>query len=489
MKITVKDMAELTASILAKHAAHKAKGKSDDVAMELVKSYIEDNEFVDGEGTQLQIDVEHIDFGGGSSQLTSKAISDAVRDGMKEVVTSLKSVRVGSPTGPAIETKERWEAIFTDAKDPNHKNWGFKNIGDFAQAVYRSNHPVESMKKTDDRLATVTKAAEAFKRGHFKATPTTYASELVGADGGFLVPPEYREEIWIAVRDEYSILGMIDMTPTFSNVVDMTVDQNAPWDNTSGIQVYWRQQASTMSQSKPIYQNRQVALNEIYALVPATDELLADAPRLNNYLGVKAPEKMGYAIDDSIFRGTGQGQPLGFLPGSGPSTITVTANATASSGYSVTDLANMYPHLLQGSNMQSPDGVWVMTPRDYALLPTLGTSSNAGFPLALQQQNIEGRIINTVFGMPVYSSQHSPGLNQTGDVSLVNFKRGYKGFNKTDGFDFQSSIHLFFDSGAVALRWRFRFGGEPMLRSTIASANDTGNTMSHFVVLGSRTPG
>lgn len=472
-KQKVKDLAEVKAMIEAKRTTLKAKGRSDDAIKTAIQDWLDETEFTDESDTILAISLDEMS-NDRDSALIGKAIGDAVRE-------SLKGVTVGSGK-PTVEVmKDRHERWFSDPQDPEAGTWGFKNVGEFAQAVFHANHPVANLKRTDERLGLLMKAHENFRQ---KATPTTYASELVGSDGGYLVPPEYREEIWTAVHDDYSILNMIDLTPTNSNNVNLNVDQNTPWDNTSGVQVYWRQQASTMTQSKPIFQNRTVQLNELYAFVPATDELLADAPRLNNYLGQKAPEKMGYAVDDAIFRGTGQGQPLGFLPGTGPSTIVVTANATTN-GYSLTDLANMYPHLLQGPNMQSPEGIWLMTPREYALLPTLGTGSNAGFPLALTNQNIEGRIILSALGMPIYSTQHLPGANQQGSIALVNLK-GYMGFNKADGFDFQSSIHLFFDSGAVALRWRFRFGGEPKLRSTIASANDTGNTMSHFVVLGSR---
>ncbi len=480
MEIKVKDLAEVKATILAKITAQKSKGRSDEQAKAFAQDYLDDNTFSDESGTILSISLADLETSGGdANQIMGKAIGDAVRE-------ALKGVTIGTSGKPpaTVEVAEPWEKFF-DGSATESKTWGFKNVGEFAQAVFTENHPVTNMRRTDKRLELLGQASKAFKAGTWtKATPTTYASELIGADGGFLVPPEYREQIWTAVHDDYSIMSLIDMTPTSSNNVNLNVDQNTPWDNTSGVQVYWRQQASTMSQSKPIFQNRTIALNEIYAFVPATDELLADAPRLNNYLGTKAPEKMGYAVDDAIFRGTGQGQPLGVLPGFGPSTITVTPNST-SNGYSLTDFANMYPRLLQGPNMVAPQGIWLMTPREYALLPTLGTGSNAGFPLALTNQNIEGRIILSALGMPIYSSQHLPGANQLGSIMLANMK-GYLGFNKSDGFDFQSSIHLFFDSGAVALRWRFRFGGEPALRSTIASANDTGNTMSHFVVLGGR---
>lgn len=475
-KIKVKDLAELKALVVAMFADNKADGLTDDQSRKAIERHLKANEYEDGEGAVLKIDLTAMTPSNATDgpAMIAKAVADALKPIVEAMGIETKGKRPGTVT-----VKEPWEKIL----DGSCKTWDFKNIGDFAIAVFNENHPVATKRQTDPRLELIGKASLAVKNGLYtKATPTTYASELVGADGGFLVPPEYREQIWVAVHDSYSILSLIDMTPTNRNSVNWNVDVNAPWDNTAGIQVNWRQQAATMSQSKPVFQNRQVILNEMYALVPATDEIISDAPMLNNYLSVKAPEKMGYWIDDAIFNGGGQGMPLGIH--GHPATQVIAANATTS-GYSITDLSNMYPHLLEGGKMTEPEGVWVMSPREYALLPTLGTGSNAGFPLALTNQTIAGRIILSALGLPIYKSQHVPGKDKSGSILLANFK-GYTGFNKSEGFDFQSSIHLFFDSGATALRWRFRFGGEPALRAGIPSANDTGNTMSHFVELGGR---
>jgi HK97 family phage major capsid protein len=484
--ITFKDLAALKAKALTMFESYTQKGMKPADALSLVKSYLDENEFADESGNSLKLDLEMHDLKGDepvtkAAGLDDKAIVGIIQKTAKEIVKEILPGIVqtsgdGAVTKRHIQSKDRWEFLFEDPK------WEFKNVGEFALSIYHNNQVNLSQRHEDPRLALLGQAQKAIKNGHFKAAPTTYASELVGADGGFLVPPEYRREIWTAVHDQYSILNMIDLTPTASNAVNFNVDENTPWDNTSGIRVFWRQQASSMTQTKPTFQNRQVPLHDLSALVAATDEVLSDAPMLNNYLSVKAPEKIGYQLDDVIFRGTGNGQPLGFM--NSASYITVTANSTAS-GYSVTDLANMSTRLLDNSNMQTTDGCWLFAPREHGKIVTLGTSSNAGFPLAMSNQNIQGKTILTILGMPVYKSQHLPGMDLAGSIMLVNFK-GYAGFNKEDGFDFQSSIHLFFDAGATAFRWRFRFGGEPKLRQTVSSANDTGNTMSHFIALGSR---
>ncbi len=484
MKITCKDLADLKAQALAKLKGYQAKGKSEEVAKGLVESWLDENEFLAEDGTTQFITTME-DLGTVGSDASADAIGQAVAKAIEPLLSAMNTKGHGGNTRqPEIKIIDPVEKMFFDTAAPEFQTWEFKNVGDFARSLYmhqRSTAPV-----MDPRLARVLKGAEAFRTGRWatKATPTTYASELVGADGGFLVPPEYRKEIWIAIAAQSEFLNRIDLTPTASNTVNFTADQNAPWDNSSGIAVTWGQQVTTMSQTKPILQNRQITLSELRCLVPIANELIDDAPMLNSYLGVKAPQKMTYAIDDAIIRGTGQGQPLGMLINN-PSAQTITANATASAGFSLTDLANIYPHIIQpmGNYQEVPPCVWVMTPRSYAAISTFTSGTTAGFPLALTNANIGGRIVLTALGIPIVVSQHVPGYDQAGAVSLVNFD-GYSGFNKESGFDFQSSIHLFFDSNATAFRWIYRFGGEPKLRSTISSPNDTGNALSHAVLLG-----
>jgi hypothetical protein len=66
-------------------------------------------------------------------------------------------------------------------------------------------------------------------------------------------------------------------------------------------------------------------LHTLATLVPVTEELLEDAPAMGAYLNRKAPEKMDFKLSDAIVRGTGVGQPLGFL--NSPALVTVSAEA------------------------------------------------------------------------------------------------------------------------------------------------------------------
>ena len=458
----------ITKSVLDKFVESlKAAGVTGKALMKACKEFTHGHTFADDEGNELKLSMA--DYAGSDEpdgdEPDGKAIKSMIADAVKTAFddNSVK-IQLGQPKVDVITPEER---ILKE------KNWGFQNSGDFAVSVKNSttgNH-------LDERLDLIRKADRMLR---VKA-PTTYASELVGADGGFAVPPDIRQEIWVAVSEGEGLLSMTDLTPTNSNVVILPADETTPWQSTGGILAYRRAQGQTMTQSKVQLQTRNIVLNEYYALVPATDELLSDAPRLNNYLMNKAPEKISYLIDDDIFRGNGSGAMLGIL--NSPSLISST-KTSAPNALVASEIFNMYSRLLE-TGTKSDNICWFVTPRMITLLQQLALGTSVGYPLWLPNRSIEGPALGTLLGYPVRKSFHASALNSLGDILLANMK-GYAAYNHTSGFDFQSSIHLFFDAGATAFRWRVRVGGEPYLRTPVTPPQDITNTVSHFVALAAR---
>ena len=487
MKITFKDANELKAHALEMVRELEETGLTHAKALAKVNAYLTKSEFCSSEGHILKLTLEDDPDSTHDTDNDSKALVAAVTAGVKEAMKGVTLNTNGKAPGAAPDvtvTREDWEILF-DKKGAKHKKstYGFDSVAEQALAIFYET----TNKHNDPRLGLIRKAHKAYGKiladdAANKATPTTYASELVGADGGYAVAPEYREEIRILVQDEYSLLSLTDLTPTNSNVVNLVADQNAPWDNTSGIITGWRAQGTTMSQSKPVIQNRQVQLNELYALVPATDELLADAAQLNTHLMQKAPQKMGWQIDEAIFRGTGAGQPLGIL--TSPALV-VAASTSGASTWTPLDVSKMIPRILKGMT-RTINAAWFMTPLAYAYILNLSINSTTGFPVGLKQMTLEGGMIPTLLGMPVYETQHCAAFSSQGDIILADLKQGYASFQKAEGMDFASSIHLFFDAGATAFRWRHRIGGEPYLKTAVTPPQDTAFTQSHFVALAGR---
>ncbi len=306
--------------------------------------------------------------------------------------------------------------------------------------------------------------------GGLFGAPTNSMSSS-GAEGA-MVPPAMRQEIWQIVFND-PLMQLITVEPTESPVVDLIGDETTPW-GAAGVQARWRSEGSQLSASKLDTKPKQVRTHELYAFVLAPEELLEDAPRLNDRLNVKAPAAIRWKFIESLMFGTGAGQPLGWASANYSGKVAV-ARAVAAQ-FAPVDVAKMFSRLLASDG---PDRSFWVTNRD--TLPELVTRMVVGnSPVWLPPTGIQGAPGGSLLGRGVYFSEHCQTLGTEGDVQLVN-PDGYFAIQRGQARN-DSSIHLFFDYATTAFRWMFRFGGQPLLSAPVAAAKGA-NTKAHFIVL------
>lgn len=344
-------------------------------------------------------------------------------------------------------------------------NGGFHNLGSFAQAVRAS-----ARGEVDQRI---------------RAALTTYGNESVGADGGFAVPPDFRNEIMTLVMAEAGLFSRVDASPTQSNTVTLMTDETTAY-GTSGVRVYTRTEAQAMTQSKPNLKEFSTKLHELYAFVPMTDELLEDAPMLSSFLTKKAGEAIQFKLTDYIINGTGAGQPLGIL--NSPCLVTQAAvgSQTADTIHADNIIA-MWSRMPAGVRSQA---VWLCNQDAEPQLMKLGLpvvtatgTATGGMPLYMPPGGLSAAPYGNLLGRPVITTECCSALGDVGDIILAylpGYFAPYKGGIKSD-----VSIHLFFDQAVTSFRWTMRVGGQPWLSAPISRKNGS-NTLSHFVTLAAR---
>lgn len=341
---------------------------------------------------------------------------------------------------------------------------GFNSLADFARSVHRA-HPQTPNGVVDPRLAAM-----------YQAAPTGYMREG-GSNDGYMVPPEYRDRIWELVFGGDNLLSEIDSEPTNSNQVNDLSDEWTPWGGT-GITAAWRAEAGQMTPTRPSVQPRSVILNELYAFVTASDELLEDAPRLNVRLESKAAQAIGWKVDSAIQFGDGVGKPLGWM-NSGALVTVAKETGQAAASLVPKNVAKMFSRMLGESVSRAH---WRI---NSDVIPDLMTMTLGDQPIWTPPStglvNAPGGLL---LGRPVRFSEHCKTLGTVGDIMLVDPK-GYYGLVKSGGIKFASSIHLYFDYGLQAFRWTFRMGGQPHLKTPVSPANGAA-TKSHFVALATR---
>lgn len=340
--------------------------------------------------------------------------------------------------------------------------WGWPSMGHFSLAVQKA---CARGGVVDPRL--------------MQNAPTTFGTEGVGEDGGFAVPPEFREAIMQKVMGEDTLIGRTDQLTSSSNTLTIPTDETTPWQSTGGIQAFWENEAAQLTQSKPLLDQTSIRLNKLTSLVPVTSELLEDAAAMDSYLRRKAPEKMDFKVTNAIVDGSGGGQPLGILKSDSLITVAKEGGQTADT-IVFENVSNMYSRMLA---RWRTNAVWLI---NQDIEPQLNSLNHPGdsSPVFMPPGGLSQAPFGTIFGKPIIPTEACKTLGDLGDIILVDFNQ-YLTVRKTSGIRAETSIHLFFDYDMTTFRFILRLAGQPWWKAVVARFNGA-NTLSWAVTLAER---
>ena len=394
----------------------------------------------------------------------AKADAEALNAAIQQEQTAIEAERSLqlAPGATIISTTDN------RAADPLH---GFAHAGEYFAAV---------------RAAAITPSA-VDERLLIGAAATTYANEGAGADGGYLAPPQLSSEILSVIEANDPLLSRVRQIPVSTNALKIPATEETA-HGTNGVQAYWDAEAATMTQTKPVFQSREIKLNRLTALVPVTEESLEDAAALGAWVPMLAGEKMGFKVTDAILNGTGVGMPLGIV--GAPGTVTVTKEASQVAATIVAEnILKMYSRMPVSSRSRA---VWLVHTDTEVQLAQLnikiknvaGSENVGGIPIAFTPASEATGPNARLMGRPVVPVEACAALGTVGDIVLADLSQYIaitKGAVKAD-----QSMHFFFDQNIRAFRFVMRVGGQPWLSSPIARKNGS-STLGHFVTLQTRS--
>ncbi|ODM77787.1 phage major capsid protein [Bradyrhizobium elkanii] len=356
--------------------------------------------------------------------------------------------------GPALAT------VVNDT-DPA-RTAGFKSLAEFAVSV---------------RNLQVNGVADP----RFAAAATGYQQNQGSSGEGILVPTEWREQIWSLVFDDNDLLGFCNPEPTQGNTVGIVKDETTPW-GAAGVQAAWRSEGSQMIATKAALTPTIMQLHELYAFVLATQEILDDAPRLQNRILTQAARAIRWKAFEGVVNGDGNGKPLGFM--NSQALITVAAEAGQATGTIVT--ANVLKMMARLFEMPGGSPQWLANRDTIPQLGTMTIGNNAAW-LPINQALSGGAIRKggILLGEQLSFNEHCQTVGTVGDLVLADLSGYALATKQGGGIDFAASIHLYFDQNLTAFRWIFRVGGQPYLSKPIPAAKGN-NSKSHFVALATR---
>lgn len=354
-----------------------------------------------------------------------------------------------SASEPAAQSRNGLPARIAPEPRVTDRRNGFKSFGEFAAQVHRANTGATP----DNRLLNAA---------------TTYGNEGTGADGGFLVPPEYAKEIMVKVLEEENLLDRAAQLETGSNNMTIPKDETTPWQSSGGIQVYWEAEGNVGRQSKPVFETDTIKLQKLFAIVPISEELMQDSVGLDSWLRAKAPAKMAAKINTSFVRGTGVGQPLGMMNSASAVTISKESGQAADTVY-FANINNMW------GRMYAPwrrNAVWLINQDIEPQLEALAfdPTATSKVPVYLPPGGVSASPYATLKGRPVVPIEACSTLGDKGDIILVDMKQ-YWAIKKSGGIQTDTSIHLYFDQALTAYRFIFRLNGMPAWSAPITPEN------------------
>ena len=345
---------------------------------------------------------------------------------------------------------------------------GFKNLGEYAKAVQKAS---VHGSRPDSRL--------------LYNAPTGTSSEGVPADGGYAVPPDFKNEIWRKVQGEASLLHFCDQQTSASNSLTFPKDETTPWQASGGVRVNWTSEGAKITESKLSLGEETIKLEKLAALLPVTEELLSDVSALTRYIYSRIPEVMGYAINNAILNGTGTGQPLGIL-NAGNTALKTVAKETSQVADTIVfqNIVNMWSGMHAAGKSRC---IWVVHPTVGAQLMSMAfPGTGTAVPVYLPPNGLADTPYAKLLGRPIVESEACATLGDPGDINLLDLSK-YMTVLKAGqvGMRTDVSMHLYFDYDVVAFRFIMRLGGKPWWSAPITSADGV-TTYSAFVTLAER---
>jgi len=310
------------------------------------------------------------------------------------------------------------------------------------------------------------------------------ASELIGADGGFLVSPEYSKEILKSMHETGVVAKDCRKLPVSGNrLIINAIDETsrATGSRWGGIRAYWVAEGGSVTASQIKLRQIDLKLNKLEAVCYATEELLEDQTALESLTTQAVGEEFAFVQDDAIINGTGAGMPLGVR---NCAALVSQAKETGQVALTVVaeNISNMWNRMPASNRLKAK---WYIIqdvePQLFQMGFKLGT---AAIPVFMPPGGFVTAPNGTLFNRPIQTIEQCQTLGSEGDILFLDLSQ-YLLIEKSSGIKADSSIHVRFLYDERTFKFVLRVDGQPTWNSTLTAFN-SGVTRSPFVTLAVR---
>lgn len=406
----------------------------------------------------------------------------------KNRATTLESIKAQSDKVDDLQIREALlvQALNTaEGKEnpPQSKklgqNGGFRSLGEFASAVHNActlNATVDSRLVRNDASG---------------------ANETTGADGGYLVPPDYAAGVIDLIQEQSILLPQARRVTIAGNrLIEAYLVESKRDDGHrhGGVLAYWKGEAQQYKASKPTFGERTTQLDKLTAICPVTEDLLMDEPAIESTLDTKVAQEFAWKADAAIFGGSGSGSmPLGMVvPTTNAALVTVDKESGQAAGtvnvQNILKMWNRMPaqcranakwYINQDLELQL---MQLMMGTDTVATSDSGVTVSFGGPLWLPA-GAYGNENGKLLGRDVIPLEQAAAVGAVGDIAFLDATQYL--IVERAGINKQTSMHMYFDTDEVAFKFSWRVGGRPDWMTAITGANST-IARSPYVALAAR---
>lgn len=189
------------------------------------------------------------------------------------------------------------------------------------------NEPIKEMPEKSQAEEKPGRASNAYHEDfgrHLRGKPLVHnvLSESVDADGGFLVPKEFEDNI-VRGLDETNIVR------TLSKVITTHHDRKIPVALGHSVAT-WTPENTAFTESNPTFGQKQIDAFKLTDLIRVSVELLQDSEfSLEEYIAEEIARAFGIAEEEAFCVGTGVNQPTGIFTTNGGAVGVTTAGSAA----------------------------------------------------------------------------------------------------------------------------------------------------------------
>ncbi len=349
------------------------------------------------------------------------------------------------------------------ALDPKR---GFRSLGDFAEAVHKASHEGQ----LDERFLRYESAM-------------TFSS---GADGSFLMPPEFSNAVWMQMAQEpVNLMTLCDDYPVTGESLTLLANgetSRVTGSRFGGIQGYWVEDGTQITDSNPKVRRVRLEPHPLHVMVKVDNTLLRNPLAVERLLNQAAPEEIVFLVNDSIINGNGVGKPLGILNSAGRVSVSYTTSPAANGTIIKPQVDRMWARLHLRARRAAQ---WFINQDvDPALEAFVAAGTTPAIPVFLPS---DGGIPSIALapnrmlkGRPITEIEQCQSLGTEGDIILGDLK-GYA-LGTRGSVETAMSMHLYFDRNQSAFRFTFYVDGQPWMNTPLTPFLGS-NTISMFVTL------